>query len=124
MEGLLQSLKYKDTTLQKQMCALFGVSSKRKGYGQDWWTEQTLYWNGQPMKRDGEEYQHLLDEAFVSLFTQNVKARDALFATGTDILKHTIGKREQNSTILTQHEFCSRLTDIREILVAKQRVSF
>lgn len=120
MEGLLQSLKYENADMQKHICTLVGRYAKRTGYGKNWWTKQTLYWNGQPIKRDSQEYQDLLDEAFDCLFRQNEKARKALMATGDAVLKHSIGKRKINETVLTQKEFCSRLMKIRTQLRAEQ----
>ena len=122
MEGLLQSLKFEEIDTQQQVCKLVGIAAKRKGYGKDWWTEQTLYWDGQPIKRDSEEYQELLDEAFVALFTQNKTAREALLVTGNETLEHSIGKR--SGTILTQQEFCSRLMYIRTQLQVRGLIEY
>lgn len=110
--------------MQKEVCKLVGVKAKRKGYKKNWWTKQTLYWNGEPIKRESEEYQELLDEAFVTLYTKNASAKKALLASGNATLKHSIGKRKKNETILTVQEFCSRLTDIRTQLQSQGKVEF
>lgn len=124
MEGFLQSLKFKDLDVQRSVCSLVGLKAKRRGKGKNWQRTQTLWWQGEPIKRDSKEYQDLLDEAFNSLFEQNEKARKALLATGDAVLKHSIGRRKINETVLTQKEFCSRLMDIRSRLKAEEFMEF
>lgn len=116
MEGLLQSFKFSNPEVQRYICTLTGLAAKRSGANKNWQRTQTLYWNGEPIKRDSNEYQQLLDEAFESLFYQNEKAKKALLATNDAVLKHSIGRKKPNETILTQQEFCSRLMRIRKEL--------
>ena len=113
MEGFLQSLKFKSPEMQEAVCKLVGFAAKKKGYHKNWWTYQTLYWRGTPMKRDSKEYQELLDCAYEALY-QNTKFRKALHATGNAVLHHSIGKSKIKETILTKSEFCSRLTKLRQ----------
>lgn len=124
MEGLLQSFKFKSPDMQRQICTYAGMKAKFSGKNKNWYETQTLWWQGKPIKRDSDEYQQLLDEAFLALFTQNESAKKALLATANATIKHSIGRRKINETILTQQEFCSRLTKIREQLKAEQFVSF
>jgi predicted NAD-dependent protein-ADP-ribosyltransferase YbiA (DUF1768 family) len=116
MEGLLQSLKFKGPEMQVEVCKLTGLAAKKRGANKNWQESQTLWWQGEPIKRDSKEYQQLLDEAFDALFKQNDKAGKALLDTGDVVLTHNIGKRKENETILTRSEFCGRLTRIREEL--------
>ena len=120
MEGFLQSLKFKNPDMQREVCTLVGLKAKRKGYHKNWWTLQTLYWQGQPIKRDSDEYQDLLDEAFETLYTSNEKARKALLATKNANLTHSIGKTKKSETVLTKQEFCSRLMNIRKRLQVQE----
>jgi hypothetical protein len=76
---------------------------------------QTLWWKGIEIDRHGKEYQELLDKAYVAL-AQNQDFRDALIATGNAVLTHSIGKKNQRETILTEQEFCSRLMRVREMI--------
>lgn len=117
-EGLLQGLKYENPEMQKAVFQLVGKAAKFKGKNKNWYTTQTLYFQGEPIKRDSKEYQDLLDEAYTEMFTQNEGARNALLATGKAVLRHSIGKKDQSKTVLTQSEFCSRLTRIRRTLQA------
>ena len=115
MEGLLQSFKFSNPEMQKEVCKLVGKQAKFKGKKKKWFKTQTLYWQGKEFKRDSEEYQELLDRAFEALST-NEGFRRALLATGNSTLTHSIGKTKQSETVLTKTEFCSRLTRIRNRL--------
>ena len=115
MEGFLQSLKFSNPEIQKEVCKLVGKAAKFKGKKKKWWRTQTLWWQGMEIPRDSEEYQVLLDRAFDAL-AQNNGFRVALLATGNSILTHSIGKTKITETVLTRQEFCSRLMKIRERL--------
>lgn len=115
MEGLLQSFKFSNPEMQKEVCKLVGKQAKFKGKKKKWFRTQTLYWQGQEFKRESEEYQQLLDRAFAALAT-NTSFQKALLATGSATLTHSIGKSKPSETVLTKSEFCSRLTRIREQL--------
>lgn len=116
MEGLLQSFKFKNPEMQKEVCKLIGRQAKAKGSNKDWKTSQTLWWNGNPIKRDSQEYQDLLDDAYDSMSRDSESFRKALLASQNAVLKHSIGKSKKNDTILTVSEFCSRLMKIRQRL--------
>lgn len=115
MEGFLQSLKFKDPEMQKEVCLLVGKAAKFKGKKKKWWREQTLYWQGVAFSRDSDDYQLLLDRAFNAL-AENTSFQKALLATGEAVLTHSIGKTKSQETVLTRNEFCSRLMVIRDRL--------
>jgi len=115
MEGFLQSLKFENPSFQKYVCTLVGVQAKYKGKKKKWWVKQQLYWQGETYARDSQEYQELLDKAYLAL-AQNVGFRKALLATGDAKLNHSIGKNKTTETILTKQEYCSRLMKIRNML--------
>lgn len=115
MEGLLQSFKFSNPDIQKEVCKLVGKQAKFRGKKKKWWRNQILYWQGQEFARSGEEYQHLLDRAFEAL-ASNASFRRALLATGNATLTHSIGKNKQTETVLTRQEFCSRLMRLRDAL--------
>lgn len=116
MEGLLQSFKFKNPEMQKYVCTLVGRKAKFKGKGKKWWVDQILYWQGKPIKRDSDEYQQMLNEAFTELCIQSKSFEKALLATHKAVLTHSIGKNDANKTILTIQEFTSRLTSLRETI--------
>lgn len=120
MEGFLQSLKFQDPEMQKYVCTLVGKKAKFKGKKKKWWKTQTLYWKGQPIPRESQEYQDLLDRAFDAL-SQNQGFRKALLATQNATLTHSIGKPKPSETVLTKTEFTSRLTRIRSRLQSEQK---
>lgn len=115
MEGLLQSFKFSNPEVQREVCKLVGKQAKFKGKKKKWWRTQTLFWQGEEFKRESQEYQELLDRAFEALAT-NEGFQKALLATGNSVLTHSIGKIKESETVLTRNEFCSRLMKIRERL--------
>jgi len=122
MEGLLQSFKYKNFDMQKEICKLVGKAAKFKGKKKNWYTDQKLYWNGAVYERESKEYQSLLDRAFDAL-AENTGFQKALIASGKSVLTHEIGKSKESETVLTKREFISRLNKIRERLF-KEKTGF
>ena len=118
MEGFLQSLKFKNPKMQKQVCLLVGLKAKFKGKPKKWWETQTLWWQGKEINRHSQEYQDLLDKAYFAL-SKNTGFQKALLATGNSALTHSIGKNDPSHTVLTEREFCSRLLKIRKELQNK-----
>lgn len=112
MEGFLQSLKYSNVEMQKHVCTLVGKQAKFKGKNKNWYHNQTLYWLGQPIKRDSLEYSELLERAFFEL-SKNTKFKKALLATNNAKLTHSKGKNKKSETVLTEREFCKILHDTR-----------
>ena len=112
MEGFLQSLKFSNPEMQKEVCKLVGKAAKFKGKKKKWWRTQPLWWQGVEIARSSEEYQDLLDRAFDAL-AKNSGFRAALLATGNSVLTHSIGKNDESRTVLTQSEFCGRLMKLR-----------
>ena len=124
MEGLLQSFKFKDPEMQKHCCTLVGFAAKKFGANKNWQRTQTLWWQGEPIKRDSKEYQEMLDDAFETLFITNEKAKKALLDSGNATLTHNIGRTKANETVVTRKEFCSRLMNIRTKLKAEEYMEF
>ena len=120
MEGLLQSLKFEDVQVQREICGRVGIKAKMSGRDVDWKITHMLFWNGQAFSRFSQEYQTLLDRAFESL-SYNKTFCTALLATGDAKLKHSVGSVDASETILTRNEFCDRLTRLRELL-SKERL--
>ncbi len=115
MEGFLQSLKFKNPEMQERICLLVGIRAKFAGKRKNWWKTQTLWWRGQEINRHGDKYQILLDRAYTEL-SKNEGFKKALLASGNSALTHSIGKSDPHRTILTEREFCSRLTKLRSRL--------
>lgn len=120
MEGFLQSLKFDKVHIQIEVCKLVGITAKRRGQKRNkaWKRVQKLWWQGREFDRSGKEFQQLLDLAFEAL-SQNTGFQNALLATGSATLTHSFGKQKESETVLTEREFCSRLTKIRAKLIAQ-----
>lgn len=112
MEGFLQSLKFSNPEMQKHVCTLVGREAKFKGKRKKWYRNQTLYWLGEEIKRDSEEYTRLIEKAYDRLATAN-SFQKALLATQNATLTHSMGKRDKSKTVLTEREFISNLYRIR-----------
>ena len=113
MESLLQGLKFETVETQNGVFERVGVKAKLRGKKRKWYLDQTLYWQGTPMKRDSEEYKNIVCEAFYAL-AENIDFQKTLLATGNKHLYHTMGKSDPTRTILTEDEFCEILTNLRK----------
>ena len=120
MEGFLQSLKFKDIEMQKNVCTLVGLQAKYKGKPKKWWKTQTLWWQGVEYKRDGKEYQELLKRAYLEL-AKNEGFKRAIIASGNAVYTHSIGKNDITHTILTEREFCSLLNMCRNEILKESK---
>lgn len=115
MEGLLQAFKSKNHEVQIERCKLVGYAAKKSGSKINWQREQLLWWKGKSYRRQGQEYQELLDNAYSSL-ALNEGFRRALISTDDAVLTHNIGRTNEKETVLTRNEFCSRLTKLRDMI--------
>lgn len=117
-EGALQSFKFEDEETQRKVCLLSGVEAKKCGRKRNkvWRPAQCLWWKGVAYPREGPEYQVLLDRLYDALFT-NADFRTALVLTGNEVLRHSVGYHDPKMTVLTEEEFCSRLTKLRDRLI-------
>lgn len=114
MEGLLQAFKFDKIHMQLEVVKNVGLVAKKRGSGRSkhWQRVQKLWWAGETFDRHGPEYQALLDRAYAALATNEGFCR-ALLASGQATLTHSIGRRDPRETVLTQAEFCRRLTRLR-----------
>jgi len=113
MEGFLQSLKHQDPNKQRQVCQLKGGNARKRSVT-SWQTDQIVWWRGQAIDRQGDDYQRLLYRAYQALFDQNERFKAALMATRGITLTHTTGETDPYKTILTASELCQILTEIRD----------
>ena len=113
MEGFLQSLKQKDKDKQRQICQMKGKNAK-KMTSTGWQTDQIVWWKGNPIDRQSQDFYNLISAAYLSMFEQNERFRTALMSTRGMVLYHSRGERNPYKTILTEREFCQVLTDLRD----------
>ena len=114
IEGVLQSFKFKNVEMQKEVCKLVGMVAKKKGANKNWQQYQKLYWNGKEYKRDSKEYQRLLDRLYQTVYDQNENYRRDIQSCKGVTFTHSIGNNKKSETVLTSQEFCSRLTKLRD----------
>lgn len=113
MEGFLQSLKQKDKDKQRQICSMKGGNA-RKHSVTSWQTDQIVWWKGQAYDRQSDDYQKLIRRAYQAMFDQSERFRAALMQTRGITLIHSSGEENPYKTILTEQEFCTILTEIRD----------
>lgn len=113
MEGFLQSLKQKDINKQRQICSMKGRNAKKQTSA-GWQTDQIVWWKGKAIDRQSGEFTALVRKAYNAMFEQSERFRTALMETRGMILYHTKGESNPYKTILTEQEFCSILTELRE----------
>lgn len=113
MEGFLQSLKRKEPDKQRQVCSMKGNNAQKMSVT-SWQTDQIVWWKGQAIDRQSEEYQQLIRRAYQAMFEQNERFRTALMQTRGITLVHTCGEPSPYKTILAPSEFCCILTDMRD----------
>lgn len=113
MEGFLQSLKQQDLEKQRQICSMKGGNARKKSVT-SWQTDQIVWWKGQTINRQSEEYQMLIRQAYQAMFEQNERFRVALMSSRGTTLTHTTGEDNPYKTILTPKELCSILMEMRD----------
>ena len=113
MEGFLQSLKRKELDKQRQICSMKGGNARKMSVT-SWQTDQVVWWKGQAIDRQSEEFQRLIRRAYQAMFEQSERFRAALMQTRGITLVHTSGEPSSYKTILTPSEFCGILMDLRD----------
>lgn len=81
-----------------------------------WRVLKTVYWNGRKYHLLSDDLQLLIDRAYYEMFKQNNEFRKALFASSSEELRHSIGKRRSDKTILTEYNFVRRLENLRLLM--------
>jgi hypothetical protein len=110
IEGVLQSLKCKDSDEQKRICMLSGIDAKNAGADFDWKTDQMLHWNGAEYPRDSIEYEKLIKRLYEAVYVCDSSFKKDIEDSKEYILDHSIGVEDKAETVLTKEEFISNLT--------------
>lgn len=114
IEGVLQSFKCPDSDKQAEICALSGGWAKHAGSQYEWKEKQRIYWKGQEYPRRSQEYQHLLDQLYLSVYEQDENFRNDLDSIRGKKIDHRMGLSNPSETVLTRHEFVFRLQSLVE----------
>lgn len=115
IEGFLQSLKTNNVERQILVCGLSKKEAKMRSTD-TWKKEQNVFWKGYVCNRHGNQFQFLVRRAYRAMLKQCPKFREALKATGTKRIFHSIGNPNPHDTILTEKELCDILTELRKEL--------
>lgn len=120
MEGFLQSLKCKNIDNKKTLWGMHGYKCWK--YGQSfnqWKDDQLVYWNGQKIDRQSDEYTKLIERAFDCLF-QNQDFKENLRLSLKDEVDHSKGKTDKKDSLLTKKEYIDNLNRLRDKLRPKR----
>lgn len=118
IESLLQSFKFQGMDRQAKVCEMAPFPAKEYGrlYGKGWRRRGMLWWAEQPMARESEEYQDILRDVYRTAAQADPRFADALVQSRPHTLTHAIGRSDIYETILTEREFVTILTELREEL--------
>lgn len=126
IEGVLQGIKYKDKASQNKVLKYSGLDAYHTRACNSfnvWNNSRTLYWQGKPINRDGQDYQNFIDELYLSV-AKNPLYRRALKASGDKYLLHAIGVEDKTYTVLTREEYELRMNSLRAFLQNKGLLNF
>lgn len=117
MEGFLQALKVPNKDKQREICLMNGP--KAKGMGKKLNKQRNydfkhLWWQGQRIDREKPQYQNLLKKAYKARYSADEDFQFALEWSKGRVLKHSLGEKDPKRTLLTEQEFCSLLTELRD----------
>lgn len=86
VEAFRQGLKFPAEADRLRIAQLYGLEARAAGAGTAY--EETLLFNGVPVRTGTYEHWSLMERACEAKFTQHTEARTALLATGTRPLVH------------------------------------
>ena len=121
MEGFLQSLKQKDINKQRQICSMKGKNAKKMTTNA-WQCDQIVWWKGNAIDRQSEDFMKLVRAAYQCMFEQSERFRMALMETRGMTLYHSRGESNPYKTILTEQEFCGVLAEIRDYYDMREKI--
>lgn len=119
VEGFFQGIKFQDITMQNLVFSYTGTDANHIKVASDYnWKESgILYFQGNSIKRDSQEYMDLVDELYISAI-QNPLYRNVLKNCNKYIL-HSIGGLDKNETVFTRYEFEYELNCLKDFLKGK-----
>lgn len=105
IECFFQGIKIKDKDVQEYVFKYSGLDSNSIKVASDfnWKEEGIIYWQGEQINRDSEEFNDLVDELYISAI-KNPLYRNVLINVDRPII-HSIGEIDKNETVFTRYEF-------------------
>ena len=121
IESFFQGIKFPDKKMQKK---LFKYSGKEALVLQEttdynWKETGIVYFNGQKIKRDSQEYDNIIDELYISAI-QNKFYRNAIKNCKLPIV-HVMGEINKSNTVFTRYEFEFMLNCLHDFLNSKSK---
>lgn len=116
IESFFQGIKFQDKTIQDLIFKYSGTDAVNLKIASNYnWKESgIIYWQGEPINRDSEEYAKLIDELYICAI-QNPLYRNVLKNCNKYIL-HSLGKNDKNDTVFTRYEFELQLNCLKDFL--------
>lgn len=114
MESFIQSLRTPEKILQKEICSMSGpFSYSIRTMLPDWRKTQIVYWKGQPINRQSDEYTNLIGKAYYELYIHSDIFAYAIEQSKKYKLIHSIGCIDKFLTLLTPQEYIEHLNSLR-----------
>ena len=85
----------------------------------NWKETGIVYFNGQKIKRDSQEYDNIIDELYISAI-QNKFYRNAIKNCKLPIV-HVMGEINKSNTVFTRYEFEFMLNCLHDFLNSKSK---
>lgn len=108
MDSLLQSLKVQDPVLQKCVCENYSGSASALLHEES--IPNVLYWNGQVILRDSDDYTAFITRAYDCMFKENMAFRALVLPRFKDCyIISSIRSNDKTRTLLTEDELVYQL---------------
>ena len=116
IESFFQGIKFKDPSIQQAIFRYSGTDAYhiQAASSYNWKETGYVYWQGEAVKRDSEQYDLLVDEVYISAL-QNPLYRQALKNVTKSII-HSMGKTSKSETVFTRYEFERELNSLSSFL--------
>lgn len=116
IESFFQATKFKEPDFQRLVFAYKGTDAYhiQAASAYNWKETGTLYWQGTPVNRFGEDYAALVDEAYISA-AQNPFYRQALKNVTKPII-HSIGTSSMTESIFAREEFERQINSLSQFI--------
>ena len=120
IESFFQGIKIKEKNTQDYIFQYSGLEANvlKSASDYNWQENGILYWQGNPIKRDSQEYDDMIEELYICAI-QNPLYRNVLKRIEKPII-HSIGKEAKEETTFTRYEFEKMLNCLVAFLKGKE----
>lgn len=116
IECFFQGIKFPNKKMQKKLFKYSGKEALvlQKASDYNWKDSGIVYWQGQPIIRDSEQYDKIITELYISAI-QNVFYRNTIKNCNLPII-HAMGEEDKSKTVFTRYEFEYMLNCLHDFL--------